>query len=65
MKKEKDQQQLTIQQQEFIRLLREKAKDTPVPMALEPEMILQRLPDTPPKKAILPFRIRIPSWKTM
>ena len=62
MKNEKD---LNMEQQEFIRLLREKAKDTPVPMALQPEMILQRLPDTPPKKALLPFRIRIPSWKTM
>ena len=50
MKQAKKRQELTEQQQEFIRLLREKAEDTPVPMALQPEMILQRLPDAPPQK---------------
>ena len=65
MKQAKKQPELTEQQQEFIRLLREKAEDTPVPMALQPEMILQRLPDTPPAKAGIRFRLRIPSWKTM
>ncbi len=65
MKQAKKQPELTEQQQEFIRLLREKAEDTPVPMALQPEMILQRLPDTPPAKAGIRFRLRIPTWKTM
>lgn len=65
MKQAKKRQELTEQQQEFIRLLREKAEDTPVPMALQPEMILQRLPDAPPQKVGKRFKIRIPSWKTM
>lgn len=31
------------EEQEFIRLLREKAADTPIPMAMEPEMMMARL----------------------
>ena len=48
MKKDLDQKftsgaslpELSAEDQAFIRLLREQAEDTPVPMALQPEMIL-------------------------
>lgn len=55
--------ELTEEQQEFIRLLREKAADTPIPMALQPEMMMARLPEKPTLWQRL--RLRIPSWKTV
>lgn len=58
---DKSNMELTEEQQEFIRLLREKAADTPVPMALQPEMIMARLPEKPTFWQKL--RLRIPSWK--
>ena len=62
-KKQNGSDELTPEQQELIRLLRQKAEDTPVPMALQPDMILQRLPDSP-KRKLFP-RLRIPSLKTI
>lgn len=62
-KKQNGSDELTPEQQELIRLLRQKAEDTPVPMALQPGMILQRLPDSP-KRKLFP-RLRIPSLKTV
>ena len=50
---------LSADQQEFIRRLREMAEDTPVPMALQPDMILARLSDKPKKLGLLE-RLRIP-----
>ena len=55
--------ELTPEQQEFIRLLREKAEDTPIPMALEPEMMMARLPDKPTLWQRL--RLKVPSRKTI
>mgnify|MGYP001085620393 CR=1 FL=1 len=67
MKKDLDQKftsgaslpELSAEDQAFIRLLREQAEDTPVPMALQPEMILARLPDKPAKRRF--SWLRIPS----
>lgn len=41
---------LDPEQEDFIRLLREKAEDTPVPMALEPSMMMARLEAQTAKK---------------
>ncbi len=60
---EKMHDELTEDQQEFIRLLREKAADTPVPMALQPEMMMARLPEKPSLWQRL--RLKVPSWKTV
>ena len=37
--------ELSAEDQAFIRLLREKAEEIPAPMALQPEMMMARLPD--------------------
>ena len=55
--------ELTPEQQEFIRLLREKAEDTPVPMALQPEMMMARLPDKPGLWQRL--RLKVPSRRAI
>ena len=54
---------LSAEDQAFIRLLREKTEDTPVPMALQPEMIMARLPEKPGKKKT--GWLRIPSIRTV
>ena len=54
---------LSAEDQAFIRLLREKAEDTPVPMALQPEMMMARLPDQPGKRR--PQWLRVPSVRTV
>lgn len=71
MKKDLDQKftsgaslpELSAEDQAFIRLLREQAEDTPVPMALQPEMIMARLPDKPAKRRF--SWLRIPSIRTV
>ena len=50
IKKEKPGAQMTPEQQEFIRLLRQKAEGTPIPMAVEPAMITARLAEKSKKK---------------
>lgn len=55
--------ELSAEDQAFIRLLREQAEDTPVPMALQPEMIMARLPDKPVKRRF--SWLRIPSIRTV
>lgn len=58
---DKSNTELTEEQQELIRLLREKAADTPVPMALQPEMMMARLPE---KQSLWQkLRLKIASWK--
>ena len=54
---------LSAEDQAFIRLLREKAEDTPVPMALQPEMMMARLPDQPGKRR--PQWLRVPSVRAV
>ncbi len=54
--------ELTPEQQELILLLRQKSENTPIPMALQPEMMMQRLPDTP--RRAFP-RLRVPSLRTI
>ena len=54
---------LSPEDQAFIRLLREKAEDTPVPMALQPEMVMARLPDKPAKRR--PNWLRVPPVKAV
>ena len=41
--KKKKTEELTSEQQAFIRLLRQKAEDTPIPMSVEPAMMMARL----------------------
>lgn len=55
--------ELSAEDQAFIRLLREKAEDTPVPMALQPEMMMARLPEKPGKRR--PQWLRVPSVRTV
>lgn len=55
--------ELSEEQQELIRLLRRKAEDTPIPMALQPEMMMARLPEKPSLRQRL--RLKIPTWKTI
>ena len=54
---------LSPEDQAFIRLLREKAEDTPIPMALQPEMVMARLPDKPAKRR--PNWLRVPPVKAV
>lgn len=49
-KKEKPEAQMTSEQQEFIRLLRQQAEGTPIPMSVEPAMITARLAEKTKKK---------------
>lgn len=50
MRKEKEIRDMTPEQEEFIRLLRDKAEDTPIPMAMEPSMMMARLETKAAKK---------------
>lgn len=54
---------LSPEDQAFIRLLREKAEDTPIPMALQPEMVMARLPDKPARRR--PNWLRVPPVKAV
>lgn len=48
-------------QEDFIRLLREKAEDTPVPMALEPSMMMARLEARTAKKKMSWLKVLSPA----